>query len=27
VTAAHTRRTTTDQHLAARAAELGFASL
>src|SRR6266545_1054906 len=27
VTAAHTRRATTDQHLAARAAELGFASL
>jgi hypothetical protein len=27
VTAAHTRRTTTDQHLAARATELGFASL
>src|SRR6266511_3215242 len=27
VTAAHTRRTTTDQHLAARAVELGFASL
>jgi len=26
VTAAHTRRATTDQHLAARAAELGFAS-
>jgi hypothetical protein len=27
VTAAHTRRGSTDQHLAARAAELGFASL
>jgi hypothetical protein len=27
VTAAHTRRSSTDQHLAARAAELGFASL
>jgi len=27
VTAAHTRRTTTDQHLAARVAELGFPSL
>ncbi len=27
VTAAHTRRTSTDQHLAARAAELGFTSL
>ena len=26
MTAAHTRRATTDQHLAARAAELGFAS-